>query len=362
MTALPTTSVISDMDTTHYRTAVLHGAGYVGGELIRLLLHHPHADLRAATSRTFAGEPLWKAHPALRGETELTFTAGDEMVVDDLDVVFVAAEHGQGAAESVRLLEAGFDGLIVDLSADFRFSDASQYTKWFGFAHPAPHLLSSFVYGLPEVNAPYPRQTKRIANPGCFATGIALALYPLATNLHELDAAVTALTGASGSGAQPKATTHFPTRDGNLRAYKVLEHQHLPEVRQILGDNAHVSFVPVSGPWTRGIWGTAQIKLPEGTLRDEVDSWYEEAYSDAPFVRCWPGALPELRFAVNTPFCDIGWMVRDGRLVVAFAIDNLLKGAAGQAVHNFNLLLGLHETVGLLSASSRQLDVAAQTR
>lgn len=346
------------MEPTCYRVAVLHGAGYVGGELIRLLLRHPHADLRTATSRTFAGESLWKAHPALRGETELTFASGDQLEIGDLDAVFVAAEHGQGAAESLRLIQAGFEGYIVDLSADFRFRDAALYTKWFGFAHPAPNLLASFVYGLPEVYAPYPSGARRIANPGCFATGITLGLYPLARNLPDLDAAVTALTGASGSGAQPGTTTHFPTRDGNVRAYKVLEHQHLPEVLQVLGEHARVSFVPVSGPWTRGIWGTAQISLPEGVTRADVDAWYDAAYGDAPFVRCWPGALPEMRYVVNTPFCDIGWMVREGRLVVVFAIDNLLKGAAGQAVHNFNLLLGIPETAGLITKPSTAIGAA----
>jgi len=337
------------MDGTRYNVALLHGAGYVGGELIRLLLTHPAADLQFVTSRTFAGEPLWKAHPSLRGETGLKFSSGDDSDLSGVDAVLIAAEHGQGAEQALKLFDAGFDGFVVDLSADFRFQDASVYDRWFGFAHPAPDLLTSYIYGLPEVNAPYPPDARRIANPGCFATGIALSLLPPARHLDTLDVVVMAMTGASGSGARPKATTHFPTREGNVRAYKVLTHQHLPEVQQLLGDKAKISFIPVSGPWTRGIWGTAQIALPDGVVADDVGSWYEAAYHDKPFVRLWPGELPELRYAVHTPFCDIGWMVADGRLVIAFAMDNLLKGAASQAIHNLNLLFGLPETTGLIA-------------
>lgn len=343
------------MDTLTYNVAVLHGAGYVGGELVRLLLGHPHVDLRAVTSRTFAGEPIWRTHPTLRGETEMAFVDPEAIDLDSIDAVLIAAEHGKGAAQAVALLDAGYAGMIVDLSADFRFQDAAAYEEWFGFTHPAPHLIPTYVYGLPEMNAPYPAGTRRIANPGCFATGIALSLMPLARNLDALDVAVTALTGASGSGARPKETTHFPTRDGNVRAYKVLRHQHMPEVQQVLGPEAHVSFIPVSGPWTRGIWGTAQIRLPEDVTASDVRAWYEAAYGDQPFVRLWPDALPELRFSVNTPFCDIGWMVQGPRLVIAFAMDNLLKGAASQAVHNLNLMLGLPETVGLISKVPRTL-------
>ena len=341
-----------------YRVAVLHGAGYVGGELVRLLLGHPNVELEAVTSRSFAGQPVWMAHPTLRGAIDLHFVAHDALDLNGLDAIFIAAEHGKGAAQAASLLEAGYEGFIVDLSADFRFQDAAVYDKWFGFTHPAPELIPSYVYGLPEVNAPYPAGTRRIANPGCFATGIALSLMPLARNVDPLDVAVTALTGASGSGARPKETTHFPTREGNVRAYKVLRHQHMPEVQQVLGPNAHVSFIPVSGPWTRGIWGTAQARLPEGVTLEDVGTWYESAYGDKPFVRLWPNALPELRYAVHTPFCDIGWMVQGSQLIVAFAIDNLLKGAASQAVHNLNMLLGLPETTGLIPDRS---PIAAET-
>lgn len=324
--------------------ALLHGAGYAGGEIIRLLSGHPLVNLVAVTSRTFAGQPVWTAHPHLRGQTDLVFS--ESIDPSSIDAVLLAAEHGQGARAVRNLLEAGYSGVIVDLSADFRFGDAALYPHWFKFDHPAPELLDQFVYGLPEKNAPY--ATKYIANPGCFATGLSLSLWPLAQHLDTLRATVTALTGASGSGTRPKPTTHFPTRDGNVRAYKVLAHQHLPEVENVLGPHAEVAFVPVSGPWTRGIWGTAHVTLPESVSLETVTSWYEAAYANAACVRFWGHQLPELRTAVNTPYCDLGLAMNGRQLVVGFALDNLLKGAASQAIQNLNLVLGLPETAGLL--------------
>ena len=330
------------------RVAVLHAAGYAGRELICLLLGHPEATLAAVTSRTFAGQPVWAAHPTLRGQTDLVFTDPAALDVAGLDAVLITAEHGKGVEAVMGLLDEGFDGVIVDLSADFRFDDPALYETWFGYRHPAPALLGDFVYGLPEVYAPYPAGTKWVANPGCFATGAGLALWPLARHLSPLNASVTALTGASGSGTRPKATTHYPTRDGNVRAYKILAHQHLPEIQQTLGSGAEVAFVPVSGPWTRGIWGTAHVALPEGTAEADVAGWFEAAYGGAACTRCWPATLPELRYAAGTPFCDIGWVAQGSHLVVGFALDNLLKGAASQAVQNLNLLMGWPETAGLL--------------
>ncbi len=331
--------------------ALLHGAGYAGGEVIRLIAGHPDVTLTAVTSRSLAGQPVWAAHPHLRGLTDLAFIAPDDFDPASARAILLAAEHGQAITVVTDLLNRGYDGAIIDLSADFRFRDPGLYPTWFGLEHPAPDLLDAFQYGLPEVFAPYAPGQRLIANPGCFATGITLALWPLARHLEALDVSVTALTGASGSGTRPKATTHFPTRDGNVRAYKILAHQHLPEIQQTLGTHARVHFVPVSGPWTRGIWGTAQLTLPPAVSEDDVARWYEDAYADAPFVRLWP-SLPELRYAAGTPFCDLGWTLNDRHLVVGFALDNLLKGAASQAVQNLNRVLGLPEPSGLLPTPS----------
>lgn len=334
------------------KVALLHGAGYAGGELIALLANHPAVSLEIVTSRTLAGEPVWKAHPHLRGVSDLTFS-GEEVDLGDVEAVFIAAEHGKSAAAVQNLLAKGYDGAIVDLSADFRFNQASMYDQWFKFTHPMPERLADFQYGSPELFSPYPAGTKYIANPGCFATGVTLALWPLSRHLSNMHVAVTALTGASGSGTRAKETTHFPTRDGNVRAYKVLSHQHLPEVQQNVGPAVRIDFIPVSGPWTRGIWGTAHIHTDSKVDFEAVSQWFEEAYGNAPFVRCYPGELPEMRWSVGTPFCDIGWVVKDSTLIVGFALDNLLKGAASQAVQNMNLVLDLPETMGLLPTPAR---------
>jgi len=329
------------------QVAILHGAGYVGGELIALLTGHPEVDLSAVTSRTFAGEPVAEAHPSLRGQVTQSFVAPTDVPIGSLDAVLVAGEHGQSMHLVPELLEMGFDGPIVDLSADFRFRDASIYPEWFGVEHPAPELLEEAVYGLPEWGGSV-GGASLIANPGCYATGVALALGPLAEQEKPFSAHVTALTGASGSGSTPSAATHFPTRDGNVRPYKVLAHQHGPEVTQTIGAHVDLHFVPASGPWTRGIWGTAQVDWPAGITAEAVGDWFGAAYADASFVRCSPGTLPSLQPTVGTPFCDLGWQVQGDTLVVGFALDNLLKGAASQAVQNLNRTLGLPEICGLL--------------
>ncbi len=333
------------------QVGLLHGAGYVGGELIKLLSAHPDASLGAVTSRTFAGKPIAEAHPSLRGRIDRSFVAPEQLALGSLDAILVAGEHGQSMHLVPTVLDAGFDGPIIDLSADFRFRDASIYPQWFDVDHPAPDLLDEAVYGLPEGGEPV-GPSSLVANPGCYATGITLALAPLAAQEAPFSAHVTALTGASGSGATPSSATHFPTRDGNVRPYKVLGHQHRPEITQTIGAHVDLHFVPASGPWTRGIWGTAQVEWPEALPAGTVADWFDAAYADAPFVRCSPGALPSLQPAVGTPFCDLGWQTQGDTLVVGFALDNLLKGAASQAVQNLNRALALPEGRGLLAQSA----------
>lgn len=335
---------------TPLRAAVLHGAGYVGRELMRLLHAHPDVELAAATSHSHEGQAYHAAHPSLRGVIEGTFVA--DLADLDIDIVFVAAGHGRGAASVGSLVERGFEGAIIDMSADFRLRSASLYQLVYGSEHPHPELIPAFRYGLPEIVGPLPAGMKYIANPGCFATGIALALHPLAQNVPSMRASVTALTGASGSGARASATTHFPDRDGNVRAYRVLAHRHVPEVEQTLGVDGGIAFTPVSAPWTHGIWGTASVRLEHDVRVSDVTGWYEAAFGNSPLIRLYAGELPELAPAVHSPFCDIGWIVNGRELVVGFALDNLMKGAASQAIQNMNLLFGLDETAGLLPKAS----------
>lgn len=335
------------------KIAILHGAGYTGGELIRCVLSHPRLELVCVTSRSFAGRPLGEAHPWLRGAYEQLFADVGDARILETDAVLVAAEHGQGAQAVLAMLRDGYEGVIVDLSADFRFRSPAMYPKWFGFEHPAPALLDEFVYGLPEVHAPYPEGTRLLANPGCFATAVSLALWPLSRAGVAYEASVTALTGASGSGVRPKDATHFPTREGNVRSYKVFGHQHQPEMEYVLGPEATVHFVPSSGPWTRGIWGTAHLTLSSNEAAAAVGRHYDDAYTGRPLVRLWPGAIPELRFVVGTPFFDVGWKTDGSHVVIGFSLDNLLKGASSQAVQNLNLLLGFDESEGLIPSAHR---------
>ncbi len=329
------------------RAGVLHGAGYVGAELIQLLLAHPFVTLDVVTSTSQAGQSLASVHPSLTGRTSLMFTDSYDNA-DGLDVVFIAAGHGKGATAVKELHTGGYAGKIIDMSADFRLKSVNTYEVTYGVEHPIPTLLDDAVYGLPELTAVTPLH-RLVANPGCFATGLSLALTPLARAGCSGTAHVTALTGASGSGNRPSPTTHYPTRDGNVRAYRIFNHRHLAEVDQFVGDAISVSFVPVSGPWTRGIWGTIHFQSTGGRMDSgDLSRLFESAYGDKPFVRLWPGVLPELRFSLGTPFCDIGWIGKDDQTVIGFALDNLLKGAASQAIQNMNLITGLPETTGLL--------------
>jgi N-acetyl-gamma-glutamyl-phosphate reductase len=243
------------------------------------------------------------------------------------------------------------------MTSDFRYPDPTSHLLWNGNHHPNPELLGQFVYGLPEVVPPENGDGgnhKLIANPGCFATAISLSLWPISQHQFDLAVHVTAMTGASGAGSKPTPTTHFPRRDANVRAYNPLAHRHVGEVLEVTNHKFNVAFVPVSAPWTRGIWGTAQTKLPSEIDPNEVTRWYHDAYGDKPFVRLWDNELPELGFSVGTPFCDLGWTQSGSDLVVVFALDNLLKGAASQAIQNINRAANLPEETGLVPPVASQ--------
>ena len=332
------------------RAAIVGGTGYGGMELLRLLPGHPRVEVTAITSRTETG-PVADTHPHLRGLVDLSFTA--ERAVDLAaanEVVFFATPHGVAAKEAPALLDAAPAVRIVDLSGDFRLRDARAYREHYAKEHPHPDRLGDAVYGAPECGRRADIASARlVANPGCHAYATLLALWPLAAaGLVDGRVGVASVTGSSGSGAQPGRGTHHPERFSNFRAYKPLQHQHVPEIEQALPGPVQVDFVPHSGPWSRGIHVTAFVPLPRGR-EDEAAPAFRTAYGREPFVRLVPGT-PDLRAVVGSNFADLAVTTVPGRpvAVVTLALDNLVKGMAGTAVQNLNLMCGLPETEGLL--------------
>ncbi len=339
-----------------HKVAVVGGAGYTGGALIEWILAHPKLTLSGVGSRSQSGKQVSSAHPKLRGALQMSFSRTTAETIKGADAVFLAVAHGDGMQSVDEILSLGFSGPIVDLSADFRLPTADEYATWYKKDHVRSDLLADAFYGMPEITGPPPPGTWLVANPGCFATAVSLAVYPIAQEIPHVRVSITALTGASGSGVMPSTTTHFPERDGNVRAYNVLRHRHLAEIEHMVGPDVVLAFVPVSGPWTNGIWGTATVELPEGVTETQVGHWFEKAYGDWNLIRMSSGELPELRHVVHTPFCDLGWIVGEQSIVVGFALDNLMKGAATQAIQNLNLLLGWEDWTGLLPEVPKEVN------
>lgn len=343
---------------TQLRVLVIGAAGYVGGELLRLLLGHPHVASIAAHSRSQAGQPIAAVHPALAPLTEQRFIAGElGALAAQHDVVFLALEHGESARVAAAVLAAS-PTLVIDLAADFRVADAALYERFYG-AHPAPELLARFRYGLADVVGEALAGCAAISVPGCFATAAQLALYPLAALLGSagVTPSLFAITGSSGAGIRPRDTTHHPARAHNLFAYSVLGHRHEAEILQSWRSwsgrsDASARLLAHSGPMVRGIYLTLHAALPE-PIADPlpggaVAAAFQRAYGRRPLVRILD-APPELTHAVGSCYALVhATQSSDGKEVqVMLAIDNLLKGASGQAVQAMNLALGLPETAGL---------------
>lgn len=337
------------------RVGVWGGAGYTGGELLRLLSGHPAVSLSAVASRSHAGKPVTAAHPHLRALAGLTFQ--EELDPSGLDVLFLAGGHGEAMERLPALLNNGGEHLkVVDLSGDFRLKDAALYPVWYGKAHSSPELLAGFVYGLPELDAAAIKSGTKVANPGCFATALILALAPAARAGWTGTARVTAVTGSSGSGVNPSSTTHHPGREGSMKAYKPLAHQHIPEIEACLDRAAgkpslRLAMVPVSGPFVRGIYAVCHLDLPKGMDEAAFKALYRDAYAGKPFVRL-VDSPPDLKSVAGSNHCDVFVTAKDGGAVVIAALDNLVKGAAGQAVQNMNLMMNFDETSGLKAAGA----------
>lgn len=333
------------------KTAIFGGSGYGGSELLRILLFHPRAEVVLVTAGAQAGKKVSEVHRNLRGLTDLVFepVPGDLSSLPDIDVAFFALPHGR----AVELVPSLPDGVrVIDLSGDFRLADADVFQRFYGFEHSSMDLQRDFVYGLTETNREAIAAARRIANPGCFATAALLALYPLVANgLAEGGIVVDAKTGSSGSGAQAAANTHHPERMNSFYAYKPFRHQHVPEIEQHLrktgGYGGDLVFMTHSLPTARGIFASCYARtngeLTTGGLREI----YEEAYRESFFVRLVDDS-PNINWVKMTNFCDIAVHADRDRIAVFAAIDNLVKGAAGQAVQNMNLMFGLDEPAGLL--------------
>ncbi|HXG45469.1 MAG TPA: N-acetyl-gamma-glutamyl-phosphate reductase [Gemmatimonadales bacterium] len=333
------------------RVAVIGAGGYVGGELLRVLLGHPEVGEIVAVSRSRAGTPVAEVHPGLLPLTDLRFSgAAPAEAASGRDVVFLALEHGESSRVMEEVLAAG-PGLVIDLAADFRVNDLELYRQYYG-PHPRPDLVPRFTYALADVLGRALAGKPALAVPGCFATAAALALYPLARSGLEVWPALFGVTGSSGSGIQPKATTHHPARAHNLFAYSVLQHRHEAEILQAWRGwtgrpQARARLMTHSGPFVRGIHLTLHARLPE-SRGAEIAASYASAFAGRPFVRVL-AAPPELTHVVGTNYALLHAAAsEDGQeLQVMCVVDNLVKGAGGQAVQAMNLALGIAEDSGL---------------
>lgn len=345
-----------------FRVAIAGGSGYGGAETLRWLADHPSFEVTGLTSRSHAGKAVADVHPHLAGfHASLRFVAEPtDCLADAPDAFVLALPHKESAAWARKLLTAAPGLRIVDLSGDHRLGDAASYRAAYGAEHPHPDELTSgrWVFGVPEANRERTRGAALVANPGCFSTGAILAVLPLArAGLVAGPVRHVAITGSSGSGIEPAAGTHHPERVENVRAYKVLDHQHVPEIRRCLelaGMPAGTRWrmIPQSGPFARGIFTTAFVPLARPMTTDEVRAVFAAEYADDPFVRLRADS-PQVGHVRNTNFCDVAVKSDGDECVVMTTIDNLGKGMVTQAVQNLNLMFGLDETAGLRRPGGR---------
>jgi N-acetyl-gamma-glutamyl-phosphate reductase len=337
------------------RVGIFGGSGYGGSELLRILLAHPRAEVSFVTANEQAGKSVGEVHRNLYGLTDLSFvSAPDDLEsLASLDCVFFALPHGQALEIAPRVPS---NVKVIDLSGDFRLTDADEFLQHYGREHTAIDFQREFVYGLTETNRDAIGQARLVSNPGCFATATLLGLAPLvARGLLAGRVIVDAKTGSSGSGAKAAANTHHPQRSSSFYAYKPFTHQHVPEIEQELrrvGDwTNELIFMTHSLPVARGIFASIYAETKDELTTEEARALFADFYRDSFFVRLVPGS-PDINWVKTTNFCDIGFAMRGRQMVVFSAIDNLVKGAAGQAVQNMNLMFGLDEKMGLTWAGT----------
>jgi len=339
------------MGAREIRVGVMGGSGYVGGELLRLLVQHPRVTVTAVSSQTYRGKAVARLHPNLRGVPLDKFIHPDEF--PEVDVLFAALPHGVLMNQIDPLM--AISERVIDLSADFRLRQAEEYDSWYGLAHPRPALLSEFAYGMPELHREEIRGANCVAAPGCTATAAILPLKPLVDAFDVTLAVVDAKVGSSAGGAKVSSASHHPERSGVIRSFKPSGHRHIAEMVQELGlAETSINFSPHGVEMVRGIQSTAHVFIDGDFSEKDVWQIYLKAYRDEPFIRMVKERsgiyrFPEPKLVAGTNFCDIGFEKdpRTGRLVVMTAIDNLMKGAAGQAVQCFNLMCDFPEETGL---------------
>ncbi len=333
------------------RAAILGASGYTALELIKLLLRHPQVEITVATSRQEEGVPLSAVHPSLAGRIDLGIEhLAPERITERADCVFSCLPHGVSASVAGSLLDTGLR--LIDFSADYRLDDATEYAEWYGQEHPDPERLPKVVYGLPELFREKICTADIVANPGCYPTSAILGLAPLLESgtIIPDDIIIDSKSGVSGAGRSPKLTTHYPECNESLSAYNIGRHRHTPEIELILSKTSakpvQVIFTPHLIPMDRGILTTTYSR-PLATVQEaDLFELFRAFYASHPFVRIVKH-LPATKDAVNTNFCDITLRVVKGRIVTISCLDNLVKGAAGAAVQNFNLMYKFPETTGL---------------
>lgn len=341
------------------RVGVIGGSGYVGGELLRLLLSHPEVELTTVTSRAKKGEFIFGIHPNLRGATQLKFTPlSISRVADNCDLVFAATPHGKSVNLVPKLLETGVK--VIDMSADYRLKNPDDYDKWYEWKHTHPELLQEAVYGIPELHREEIKNAKLIGCPGCMSTATILGLAPLvkAGVIEKNRIVVDVKIGSSGAGQNPTVASHHPERAGGVRPYKVAYHRHVAEIEQELNlltdEKVTVSFTPHGVNMIRGILSTIHAFLKKSLTTKDAWKLYRNQYQNEHFIRLvkfkkGPYQLPNPKVTLGTNYVDIGFELdkRTRRIVVFSAIDNLMRGASGQGVQCMNLMLGFDEKTGI---------------
>jgi len=343
------------------RVGIIGGSGYVGGELLRLLLLHPQVEVTTVTSRKDAGEFVFTVHPNLRGATQLKFVPLDlTYIAKNCDLVFTATPHGSSVDLVPKLLEMGL--LVIDMGADFRLKNPADYVKWYGWEHSHPELLKEAVYGLTELYREEIKNARLTACPGCMAIATILGLAPLvkAEVIEKDRIVVDTKIGSSGAGSRPSLASHHAERFSGVRPYKTVGHRHIAEIEQelnLLADKpVTISFSPHAVNMVRGILATIHVFLTKLLTTQEIWKIYRAQYQGEPFIRLvryQKGLyrLPDPKVVIGTNFCDIGFELdsRANRVVVLSAIDNIMKGAAGQGIQCLNVILGVDEKTGLES-------------